>query len=163
MELNIDKDPLLTGAQVEGEGDQTLARDLATALQQSGYDIIVLKLEAITEENLAAGASVICMFELDRPRLAYSTDQEFRAIQLMINKARNIIWLTSGDITRGLRPDFSVVTGCKHIWVFHISARLQIKTLLTFRSVVMFTITVEIPLCSRPFSFKALRNSQIET
>ncbi|KAL3419084.1 Polyketide synthase-nonribosomal peptide synthetase 3 [Phlyctema vagabunda] len=96
---------------VDSKEGHSMAKLLEQKLQHQGYSTALLKLGEITDEKISVKATIICMFELDRPHLAFSTDEEFLEIQLMVSKAQNILWLTSGDITRGLRPDFSIVTG----------------------------------------------------
>ena len=90
-----------------------LIRDIESSLAPWKNRITVVKsIDDLDEVNIASGASVICLAELDRPLFSEPiTPSRLTTLQGLFSKASNILWLTTGRLSEVPHSNMTVGIG----------------------------------------------------
>ncbi|RYP59382.1 hypothetical protein DL769_008567 [Monosporascus sp. CRB-8-3] len=70
-----------------------------------------LKLHELTAEHISVKTTVFNLCELKSPILCKVSDEDMQRIKVMTDRAASLVWVTGGDLMRGARPEFSLVSG----------------------------------------------------
>ncbi|RYP61682.1 hypothetical protein DL770_009733 [Monosporascus sp. CRB-9-2] len=70
-----------------------------------------VKLHELTAEHISAKTTVFNLCELKSPILCRVSDEDMQRIKIMTDRAASLVWVTGGDMMRGTRPEFSLVSG----------------------------------------------------
>ena len=93
-------------------GLNVLSRALASeSHERYGRNVSRISLNEVSDETIPVGSTVLCLIESQRPILADSTDLDMVRIRIITNNAACIVWLTSGDLMHGTRPEYALVQG----------------------------------------------------
>lgn len=95
-------------------GQQMSTYDLAEQVQNMvapfcGSVSIVDKLEGLNEDNFSSKHTVLCLAELDEFVFKPFTEEKFKAMQSLIERSSNIIWVVKG--ARGEQPHSRMMYG----------------------------------------------------
>ena len=93
-------------------GLNVLSQALADELYRiRGRKITRLSLNEVSSSTIPARSSIFCLAESERSLLAEMTDYEMGQIKTITDSAACIVWITSGDLMRGTRPEFGLIQG----------------------------------------------------
>lgn len=59
-------------------------------------------------------ATAISLLEAESPLLAGTTDSEMRRLKLLTDQAKNLLWVTAGDLLNGKTPQMGLAAGLSH-------------------------------------------------
>ena len=97
---------------VVDRGFTTLGEKIAELLSNStGRTVIRLSFDQVTDKTMATGSLVVSLLEAETPMLARSSNEDMEKIKIITNNAAKLVWITSGDLLGGIRPEFGVVFG----------------------------------------------------
>lgn len=82
---------------------------IKTVLSALGWDVTITSLTATAESDIAEHVIVLADFE--GPLLFTLKEGEFSAIKNIIAKTSNILWVSTGALLEGKRPEFAMVSG----------------------------------------------------
>jgi acyl transferase domain-containing protein len=108
-QLNVKQSPVLVVNRDTNTLSEALVTDLSRQLGPDGYKYIAF--DDLVEGAVPTGATVISLVESERPLLSTSSEPELAKIKLVTDNAETIVWVTSGDLIEGKRPEFGLVSG----------------------------------------------------
>jgi acyl transferase domain-containing protein/NADPH:quinone reductase-like Zn-dependent oxidoreductase len=79
--------------------------------KMSGRIVTRLSFAQVSDETIPMGSLVISLLEAETPILARSSGTDMKKIKIITGNAAKLVWITSGDLMGGRRPDFGVVFG----------------------------------------------------
>ncbi|CRG92461.1 Nonribosomal peptide synthetase 14 [Talaromyces islandicus] len=90
--------------------DNSPLSDALLAAHPDATRLVFNEITAASKDTLN-GATVISLIEATNPLLATIRDDEMDAFKVITDNASVLLWVTAGDIMRGSRPDFALVSG----------------------------------------------------
>lgn len=108
-------------------GQKNLTGSIAEEVQSlmtafCGTVSIIEKIEDVNEENFTNKHTVLSLAELDEPIFHPFTEEKFKALQFLMDTARNVIWVTQGS--QGANPYSRMMGGvarCEYTFLIYIS------------------------------------------
>ncbi|KAJ4296344.1 hypothetical protein N0V90_006389 [Kalmusia sp. IMI 367209] len=94
---------------VERDGQSALGFGIENAL--SGKQVHRVQLQEVTEELVSDKPIVFNLAEAKDPLLSVINDADMLKIKLLTDNAGSMVWVTNGNITKGERPDFALISG----------------------------------------------------
>lgn len=99
---------LIIGGQEASTCD--LAEEIETFIKPfSGNVSQIDSIEDLDTDNFAIGTSVLCLTELDKPLFKGLTEERHRALQVLMDQGRNILWVVNG--AQGENPYSRMIFG----------------------------------------------------
>ncbi|KAK5999099.1 Reducing polyketide synthase DEP5 [Cladobotryum mycophilum] len=83
--------------------------NVRTALEVLGWDITLTSLNASLNADIAE--HVIMLADFEGPLLFTLKEEEFAAVQNIITKASSLLWVSTGAILEGKKPEYAMVSG----------------------------------------------------
>ncbi|KAL4912943.1 polyketide synthase [Aspergillus aurantiobrunneus] len=97
---------------VVDRGCNRLSCELASQLSRSlGQTVARLSLNEVTADLVPYGAVVFSLLESEKPLLANTTDYEMEKVKVITNNASKLVWVTSGNLLEGTKPEFALAYG----------------------------------------------------
>ena len=92
-------------------GQSSVIAQVKTSLEAFGWSVSVTNLSAFAASDIAPAEHVIMLADFEGPLLFTLTEAEFLAIQSITNSASALLWVTTGGVLEGKRPEFAMVQG----------------------------------------------------
>ncbi|KAJ5952075.1 uncharacterized protein N7479_010488 [Penicillium vulpinum] len=90
----------------------TLGSALADALRPiQGHWVQRVRLNELTPELVPSGTTIFNLCEAKSPLLALISDEDMAGVKVMTDNAGSLVWVTSGNIMHGGKPDFALISG----------------------------------------------------
>lgn len=104
-----------------GEPQKTNARDVQLVYRSSQKEILAQVKDALeglgwnitvsSLDNLSPAENVVILADFEGPLLFTLTEAEFSAIQSITNSASSLLWVTTGGLLTGKKPEYALVQG----------------------------------------------------
>ncbi|KIX10093.1 uncharacterized protein Z518_01174 [Rhinocladiella mackenziei CBS 650.93] len=93
-------------------GENVLGSAIVNELSQwVEKEVTRISLDAVSKSHVPPGSLVISLLEYEEPLLARSSGDDMEKIKIITDNAARLIWVTSGDLIQGSRPEFGLVLG----------------------------------------------------
>ncbi|KAH6603957.1 polyketide synthase [Trichoderma cornu-damae] len=87
----------------------SIISNVRTALEALGWDVTLTSLE--TSLGSAVAEHVIVLADFEGPLLFTLEEKEFAAVQNLIAKTSSLLWVSTGAILEGKKPEYAMVSG----------------------------------------------------
>ncbi|KAL6861988.1 KR domain-containing protein [Trichoderma novae-zelandiae] len=104
----------------------SIVSPVRTALEALGWTVTLANLEA--SANSAVPEHVIVLADFEGPLLFTLTEREFLAVQNLIAKTSSLLWVSTGAILEGKKPEYAMVSGLARV-ITSEQASLDFRTL----------------------------------
>ncbi|KAH7319610.1 putative polyketide synthase [Stachybotrys elegans] len=91
------------------DSPSSVIHDVSGALRAFGWEVTVSRLSDLTDDNV--GQHVIMMTDFEGPLLMSLKSEELTAIQSITNTASSLLWVTTGGILQGKKPEHAMASG----------------------------------------------------
>ena len=101
------------GVVLVDRGLTKLSRILTERLKAAFGDQKVRRLSfnEVSNTTVPPGTTVFSLLESERPLLSGISDDEMQRVKVITNNASRLVWVTCGNLLKGGRPDFGLVSG----------------------------------------------------
>lgn len=91
-----------------------LGDSLQLAVTNTGAAAQRILFAHVTEATRLKEATAISLLEAESPLLAGITNSEMRRLKLLTDQAKNLLWVTAGDLLNGKTPQMGLAAGLSH-------------------------------------------------
>lgn len=97
---------------VVDRGSTKLSRTLTKQLKVAfGREVSRISFNEVSSTTVPLGTTVFSLVESERPLLPGLRDDEMQRVKIITNNVSRMIWVTCGNLLKGGRPDFGLVSG----------------------------------------------------
>ncbi|KAK3936136.1 hypothetical protein QBC46DRAFT_296752 [Diplogelasinospora grovesii] len=76
-----------------------------------GHWVLRTTLQDLTPHHIPKGTIVFNLCEVESPLLSTISDEDMQRVKFMTDRAASLVWATGGNVLKGAKPDFALVSG----------------------------------------------------
>lgn len=97
---------------VVDRGENPLSEAILKRLSSTfGCTFSRISINEVTETSIIPGSTVFCLAESENPLLASISEEELACVKHITNNAKDIVWVTGGNLLESPKPEFALVSG----------------------------------------------------